>query len=516
TIKVIKMYTIYHPVAVTAAATIGAMLFGFDISSVSAFVTTRQYLEYFNHPGPFLQGVITSAMPAGSAIASLFSGFITNRIGHKAISQLSAWIWIIGAIIQAFSTNVVYLIIGRFISSIAIGLCSSQIPVWISELSPKHMRGCLISIFQWSITWGICIMFYISYGCTFIDGPLSFKIAWGIQVVPGLFFSVFVFFLPQSPRWLASRNEWDKAQHIISRVNNKADNNSPEVLAEIEEIKEAVKIDRDSVGYTALFAKGSRKRTFIGFFTQVWQQFTGMNIIMYYVTYVFRMAGYKGTSNLLVSSIQYVLNVIMTVPALLFIDKWGRRPTFIYGAILMAILLYAESTFMAIGGRYVSSYDGSDNIRWTMEEHVNLAKAAIACSYLFVCVFACTWGPCAWIYVSEIFPHNQRTKANGLCTFANWTFNFVLAIFVPSAFKNIQWKTFIVFAVFCTIMTIHVYLMFPETCGRSLEEIEKVWQEKIPAWKTKVVGVSKSSKNNGSYSDEIKVKMTENDHRYDA
>ncbi|KAG4300658.1 hypothetical protein PCANB_003113 [Pneumocystis canis] len=499
------MYTIYHPVVVATAATVGAMLFGFDISSVSAFITAQQYREYFNYPTPFLQGIITSAMPAGSALASLFSGFITNKIGHKAISQISAWIWIAGAIIQSASQNIVQLVIGRFISSIAIGLTSSQIPVWISELSPKDRRGCLISIFQWSITWGICIMFYISYGCTWIKGPTSFRVAWGLQTVPGLIFSIFVFFLPQSPRWLASHDRWEEAQYIISRVNKKTDCNCPEVVAEIEEIRKAVKTDKDSLGYSALFSKGSRKRTFIGFFTQVWQQFTGMNIIMYYVTYVFRMAGYKGSSNLLVSSIQYVLNVIMTIPALLFIDKWGRRSTFIYGSILMAILLYAESAFMAIGGRYISDYDGNDNVRWTMEDHTNLAKAAITCSYLFVCVFACTWGPCAWIYVSEIFPHNQRTKANGLCTFANWTFNFVLAIFVPTAFKNIQWKTFIIFAVFSTIMAIHVYLMFPETCGRSLEEIEHLWRENVPAWKTKPLRTNFDEHTKKTYDDKNEV-----------
>ncbi|KAG5440374.1 hypothetical protein PCK2_000507 [Pneumocystis canis] len=494
------MYTIYHPVVVAVAATVGAMLFGFDISSVSAFINAQQYREYFNYPTAFVQGLITSAMPAGSALASLFSGFVTNRIGHKALSQTSAWIWIAGAIIQSVSQNVTQLVVGRFISSIAIGLTSSQIPIWIAELSPKEMRGCLISIFQWSITWGICIMFYLSYGCTSIEGPASFRVAWGLQTVPGVIFSIFVFFLPQSPRWLASHDRWEEAQYIIAKVNNKIDCNCPEVVAEIEEIREAIKIDKDSVGYAALFAKGSRKRTFI-----VWQQFTGMNVIMYYVTYVFRMAGYKGSSNLLVSSIQYVLNVIMTIPALLFIDKWGRRATFIYGAVLMAILLYAESTFMAVGGHYISDYDGNENIRWTMEANPNLAKAAIACSYLFVCVFACTWGPCAWIYVSEIFPHNQRTKASGLCTFANWTFNFVLAIFVPSAFRNIQWKTFIIFAVFSTVMAIHVFLMFPETCGRSLEEIENVWRENIPAWKTKPVRKIKSEHRKKSY-DESEVK----------
>ncbi|KTW28185.1 hypothetical protein T552_02044 [Pneumocystis carinii B80] len=480
------MYTIYHPVAIAAAATTGAMLFGFDISSMSAFVTAPQYLEYFNRPSSLLQGVITSSMPIGSAIASFFSGYVTNKLGHRSINQIGAWIWIVGSIVQATSINAVHLIIGRFISSIAIGLCSSQIPVWISELSPKKYRGSLVSIFQWSITWGICIMFYLSYGCTKIKGPLSFRVAWGLQVVPGFIFSFLVLFLPQSPRWLASHDRWEEAQFIISKVNNSNNFNSPEVVSEIKDIKEAVESDKDSVGYLALFSKGSRTRTFVGFFTQVWQQFTGMNIIMYYVTNVFQMAGYSGVSNLLISSIQYVLNVIMTVPALLFIDRWGRRPTFIYGAVLMAILLFAESIFMAIGGHYVPSYHGSEYIRWTMEGHRNLANAVIACSYLFVCVFAPTWGPCAWIYVSEIFPHNQRTKANGFCTFANWTFNFILAIFVPTAFKNIQWKTFLIFATFSVTMAIHVYLMFPETCGRSLEEIEQIWRDKVPAWKTKV------------------------------
>lgn len=481
------MFKVYNPYVTACVACIGGMLFGFDISSVSAFVGQPAYNDYFNTPDSLTQGGITSSMAGGSFLGSLVSGLLSDRFGRKFVISLSSVVWIIGAAIQCSAQNIGQLIAGRLIAGIAIGFASSQVPVYVAELAPAKIRGRLVGLFQWSVTWGIMIMFYISYGCTKIDGPASFRTAWGIQMVPGLMLLVGTLILPESPRWLANKDRWEETIDIVSRVNGGGDVNHPDVLIEIEEIKEVVRIDREakSVKLFDLFKKDSINRTMVGVWAQIWQQLTGMNVMMYYIVTVFNMAGYEGDANLVASSIQYVINVVMTVPALLFIDRWGRRPLLLFGCVFMWTWLFAEGGILAT---YAIPIDGlPDNPNVTIfipEDHKPAAKAVIACSYLFVATFAPTWGPGIWIYCSEIFPLRQRALANGLCAAMNWIFNFALGMFVPSAFKNISWKTFIIFGVFCVVMAIHVFLLFPETKGKSLEEIDQIWANNVPAWRS--------------------------------
>jgi len=219
-----------------------------------------------------------------------------------------------------------------------------------------------------------------------------------------------------------------------------------------------------------------------------------MNVMMYYITYVFAMAGLKGNNMLVSSSIQYVINVVMTIPALIWIDRWGRRPMFLVGALLMMTWLFINAGVMATYG-HAAPKGGLNGIAaesWIMEGAP--AKVVIACSYLFVASFAPTWGPASWIYPPELFPLRVRGKAVALSTSANWAFNFALGYFVPPAFENIQWKVYILFGVFCATMFIHVFFLFPETAGKSLEEVETMFTDPkgikyigTPAWRTGVV-----------------------------
>jgi MFS family permease len=198
------------------------------------------------------------------------------------------------------------------------------------------------------------------------------------------------------------------------------------------------------------------------------------------------MAGLTGNTGLIASSIQYVINVFMTVPALIWMDRWGRRPMFVIGAVLMMTWLFANAGLMASYGRPAPP-GGLDNIAeqsWQIEGAP--ARAVIACTYLFVASYAPTWGPASWVYPPELFPLRVRGKAVALTTSSNWIFNFALSYFVPPAFVNIQWKVYIIFGVFCAAMAAHTFFMFPETAGKTLEDIEEMFMEGIPAWKTKV------------------------------
>ncbi|KAJ9499016.1 high affinity glucose transporter [Exophiala xenobiotica] len=198
------------------------------------------------------------------------------------------------------------------------------------------------------------------------------------------------------------------------------------------------------------------------------------------------MAGLTGNTNLIASSIQYVINVGMTIFALIFIDRWGRRWPLMIGSTFMAIWMWANAGLLASYGKPAppGGVDGVPEESWQISGAP--ARAVIACTYLFVASFAPTWGPCSWVYPPELFPLRVRGKAVAVTTASNWIFNFALSYFVPPAFENIKWKTYLVFGCFCTAMTIHVFFCFPETAGRTLEEVDEIFSSNIKPWNTHV------------------------------
>lgn len=173
------------------------------------------------------------------------------------------------------------LIIGRIINGFCVGICSAQVPVYISEIAPPSKRGRLVSMQQWAITWGIMIMYFICYGSSTVKGDASFRIPWGVQMVPAVLLGLALFFLPESPRWLAKQDRWEEAQHVLQIVHGKGDPNSPFVHQEMEEIREVVEFERHNadVTYLELLKPHMINRTMIGVFTQIWSQLTGMNVM---------------------------------------------------------------------------------------------------------------------------------------------------------------------------------------------------------------------------------------------
>lgn len=278
------MHTVGNVYAIAAVAVVGGGLFGFDISSMSAIISTKAYLCYFNQgpqyldtdgqcsgPAPDVQGGITASMPGGSWLGALISGYLSDMLGRKKAIQIGSIIWIIGSIIVCASQNIGMLIAGRIINGLSVGICSAQVPVYITEIAPPSKRGRLVGCQQWAITWGILIMFYVSYGCSFINGTAAFRVPWGLQMLPAIFLFVAMMFLPESPRWLARQDRWEESVQVLTSVHGRGDPNSPFVAKEMAEIREVVEFERANSDFTywELLKPGMINRTHIGIFTQV-------------------------------------------------------------------------------------------------------------------------------------------------------------------------------------------------------------------------------------------------------
>lgn len=484
----IKLPKIYNTYFVAFVATVGGMLFGFDISSMSAIIDTEQYNAYFNTPAGVVQGAIGSALAAGSVVGSIIAGPISDKIGRRDSIMFACLWWLAGTAVQTATNGIGSLIAGRILNGVCVGLTSSQVPVYLAEISRKEKRGAIIAIQQLAIEWGILIMYFIGYGCQFIPGPASFRTAWAIQFVPCVFLMCGLPFLPRSPRWLAKVDRTEEAIQTLANIHAGGDTHSPLVTAEWEEITMTMVAERSAVpGWRKFVINGMWKRTLAGFTVQMWQQNSGANVMTYYVVYIFLMAGLTGNTNLVASGVQYALFVIFTTIMFFYIDKVGRRGLLIYGALAMAACHFVVGGILSTGEIVPGGVNGNPNV--LIEVSGSKANTVIAFSYLLIIVYALTLAPVAWVYAAEVWSLETRATGMGISALGNWLFNFALGLYIPPGFQNIKWGMFIVFGAMCVLGAIQFYFTYPETCNKTLEEIEELFGENAPKpWTTRPGG----------------------------
>ncbi|KAG1453612.1 hypothetical protein G6F46_006560 [Rhizopus delemar] len=458
-------------------AAIAGIMFGFDIGSNSGVIGTIQYKDYFHDPDSLLQGGINSALSAGCFVGALFAGYPADRFSRKYTLIGASALFIVGSLLQAAANGVPMLCVGRALNGLSVGVTSTVVPVYQSEIAPKEIRGRLVSVQQWSITWGIFLAFWIQYGCQFIQNTAAFRIPWAVQAVPAIILVAGLWFFPFSPRWLASQGRLEEAAQVLADIHGSGDVNHPRVKQEMYEMKATIDFEENVASHSLidLFKPGLFHRVCLGVCLQIWQQLTGMNIIMFYVVLLFEQAGVGDDQQaiLLSSGISYVINVVMTVPAILFVDKWGRRPTLIFGALMMSIFLWAVGGILATQAWSVDPISGKWRVNIVGKEKIN---GMVACIYLFVATFATTWGPLGWVYPAEIYPMRVRARAVSLSTASNWLFNWVLNFIVPLLMERIRYGLYFLFAAFNTLMCLHIFISYPETKGYTLEEMDVVFQ----------------------------------------
>ncbi|KAK0649096.1 general substrate transporter [Cercophora newfieldiana] len=471
----IKLPTIYNVYLVAIIATLGGMLFGFDISSMSAIVVTEQYIDYFDNPSGLIQGAIGSALAGGSVVGSLIAGPLSDKIGRRDSIFVACLPWLVGTAVQVGYQNFGQLITGRVLKGLTVGITSSQVPVYLAEIAQVEKRGSLVIIQQLAIEFGILIMYFIGYGCAFIPGTASFRTAWGMQFVPCFFLMLGLPFLPRSPRWLAKVGRQEEAIRVLAEIQAGGNIEDARLIAEWEEIVTVMQAEQEAgPGWRKFVKNGMWKRTMAGMTVQAWQQLAGANVIVYYLTYIAQMAGLRGNVAMVTSGIQYAVFIVFTGIMWLFIDKTGRRTLLVWGALGMGLCTSSS----------VASWPPNANIVIAVNSG-HPANTVILFSYLLIVVYALTLAPVGWIY-AEVWSLGTRATGMSLAALSNWIFNFALGMFTPPAFVNITWKLFIIFGVLCMAAAVWFYVFYPETCGKTLEEVEVLFSNNGPKpWNTK-------------------------------
>ncbi|KZP16666.1 general substrate transporter, partial [Athelia psychrophila] len=426
------------------------------------------------------QSVIVSLLSAGCFAGALLGVPTADYLGRRAAICMVSAIFVLGVIVQIAPTNNLNAFIaGRFVAGLGVGALSALVPLYQGEVSPKALRGAFVSCYQVMITIGIVIAYIVDYGTRNINGAAAYKIPIGLQVIWGVMLCAGTPFLPVSPRQSMLAGDVEKARDVIARMHG-IPHDDPLVQAYIDEMAEKIEEEKHSgASYIDCFNfKNDLKtgqRTLIGCCVQSFQQLTGANFIFYYGTSIF--GAINPSLNSYVSQIIFgLLDMIGTLPGLYCLDRFGRRRTMIAGSLVMGLsyMLYA------VIGSYALYPDN---------DATQLAKTGPGGGMLFsICIFVlaygCSWGPGGWVNTGEIAPLRTRAKQLSFVSASNWIWNFLLSYFSPPISAKIGAKYGFVFFGANFLAALFVYLFVPEMAGLSLEEINGLFQDGVPARKS--------------------------------
>ncbi|MDR1153733.1 MAG: sugar porter family MFS transporter [Bacteroidales bacterium] len=443
---------------ISLASAMGGLLFGYDWVVIGG---AKPFYEVFFGiaDAPAMQGWAMGSAILGCLAGVMVSGSLSDRYGRKPLLMVAAAVFIIASIGTGAVNSVSWFITYRILGGIGIGIASNLSPMYIAEVSPAGVRGRFVSINQLTIVLGILaaqianwlIAEPVTAGEDILaswNGQTGWRWMFRACAVPASLFFVMVFFIPESPRWLATRLHHEQAETILARIGGR-----DYARNELGEIKSTVQKTAQKTSFRMLFEGRMPKILLIGMVIAAFQQWCGINVIFNYAQEIFAAAGY-GVSDILFNIVVTgVTNVIFTFVGMYAVDRLGRRALLLFGAAGLACI------YAILGACYCFHVTGIAVLC--------LVVLAIAC-------YAMTLAPVVWVVISEIFPTRIRGMAMAVATFSLWTACFVLTYTFPLLNKGLgSYGTFWLYGIICVLGFIFIRAMLSETKGKSLEEIEK-------------------------------------------
>jgi sugar porter (SP) family MFS transporter len=438
-----------HRNAVTRAAAltaVGGVLFGYDTGVVGGVLPN--IASDFSLTSPFDKGLVVAILLAGASIGALVAGRIADQLGRRYTILLTSVVFVVGLLISSLAPQLWLFWIGRFVIGLGVGSTSFVVPLYIGEIAPPERRGALVSLNQLSVTIGILVSELVAY---FLAGHGDWRFSVGLALLPAVVLGIGVISEPESPAWLVRQNREDDARRVLATLRD----SDQAIEDEIDNVK-AVAAEEQKGSIAELLDARLRPALMLGVMLAIIQQITGINTVIYFAPTVLQEAGLGKSASLLALVIVGVTNVVMTLVAIRFLDRVGRRPLLIWGMVGMIVGILALAATFAIG------------------IHGNGAIFATIALAFYVGAFAVSLGPVVWLLIAEIFPLRVRGQAASIATMANWAANLVVAVSYLSIIAAIgRTGTFVTYGVITALSLIYVIKMVPETNGLSLTEVEK-------------------------------------------
>jgi SP family galactose:H+ symporter-like MFS transporter len=446
-----KTRNFVYVVCLTSA--LAGLLFGLDIAYVNGALI---YIKRDFHLDQSQEELIAGYLLAGAALGSVFSGWLSRRIGRKKtliFAALMFTVFTVGGILSQTFSAFLY---NRFLIGVGVGVASFIAPLYLSEIAPYKIRGGLIATYQLMITIGILLMFISNYELSHTE---SWRIMLSVLLIPSVFMLISCMFLPESPKWLMLKGKQDKARKVLLTIRD----SEAEVDSEINDIRNNLHLFDH--GFKLLKQPYFIKVIILGILLQALQQFSGMNAFMYYSGQIFESAGFHNPN--FATIIVGIVNVGTTLIAIKYVDKIGRKPIMYFGITLLVISAFTVGYIFHIA---------------STEALTSFYKLSLLIfCLLFIFAFALSLGPVIWIICSEIFPLNGRDLGVTFSTTSNWICNTIIGSYTLTWFSTFGVSgTFWFFGFMCMLGFILIRFFTPETKDISLEKIESNLQANLP------------------------------------
>ncbi|KAJ5631715.1 Major facilitator superfamily domain general substrate transporter [Penicillium longicatenatum] len=453
---------------VTATATMGFLLFGYDQGVMSSIIDSNAFFTLLPqlNGNSTLQGTVTALYEIGCLIGAVFMLIFGDWLGRRKAIMSGAFIMILGVIIQVTSYHrhdpMVQFIIGRIVTGVGNGMNTSTIPTYQAECSRTSNRGLLICIEGGTIAFGTLIAYWIDFGASYGPTDLVWRFPIAFQCIFGVFIIVGMAFLPESPRWLLTRERLEEGERVIAALQGQSIGSHEVTLQKniiLDSIRASGQVSKNTP-FSAVFTGGKTqhfRRMLLGASSQLMQQIGGCNAVIYYLPILFKQSvGLTGRMPTILGGVNMVVYAIFATLSWFLIERVGRRKLFLYGTIGQMVSMIIVFACLIPG---------------TTEA----AKGAAVGLFTYIASFGATWLPLPWLYPAEISPIKTRAKANALSTCSNWLFNFLIVMVTPIMIAHISWGTYLFFAVVNACFLPIIYFFYPETARRSLEEIDLIF-----------------------------------------
>ncbi|KAF4935942.1 Quinate permease [Colletotrichum fructicola] len=468
--------------ALACSACFGGLIFGIDTGVIGGVLRINEFRQLYDLVEKTglersnLSANIVSTLQAGCFVGALLAAQAADRFGRRPVLIWAAGgISVTGVILQAAASGHLAAI---FVSGFGTGFASMVNPLYVAENAPRAIRGGLTGIYQLFIVFGIFLAYWINYGCIqHVTGTARYMVPLVIQGVPPVLLMISMSLCNESPRHLAKQDKWEEAMSVLSRI-RALPLDHPYVAAEFADIKSSIEDENailDGMSFMSLqkemwLVPANRKRAIISILLMFFQQMTGTNAINYYAPQIFATLGVEGTENeLFATGIYGLVKLIAVLVFLIFVaDSLGRRKSLLWTGIGQALTMLYVGVFVA-----VAKPQDQDGGQVTPAGYV-----ALVCVFLFACMFQFGWGPCCWIYVSEIATTRLRATNVSFAAATQWLYNFVVSRAVPPMLETMGtggFGTYIFFCGWCLVMTAFVWFFIPETKGLSLEAMNHLF-----------------------------------------
>ncbi|KAL4938453.1 hypothetical protein BDV06DRAFT_231868 [Aspergillus oleicola] len=447
-------------------AAVGSLLYGIDSGIVSTVIAQPEFLEYFDPFTPSIKGAVVSTFGAGTVFGVFFAGWSADALGRKRTISIGAVIALIAGIIQAATVHVGMLIAGRIVGGFAVGIMNMTIPIYNSEIAPSHKRGLIAGLHAQFVGFGFAMANWVGFGCSYATGDFQWRFPLAFQCAPALIILIGIYWLPYSPRWLLEKERDEEALAVIKRLHGKASDDSS-VRAEFHQMREQLRFEKSQyvAGWADLVNRPSNRRRFIlAVLVQAFTQLSGINVINYYQTDLYKGLGMEGHNVTLLAGIYGLVGPVANLVCLYYVDTWGRKKTLWITGIAMTLDM---ALVMGLSG----GFQNSDNM---------VAKGfTIAFIFCFSMIYSLGYNSIHYIYVPEIMSMAIRAKGSSISVVCNVVINIIFNQISPVAFNNVGYRYYALFICTNIVGATVVFFYFPETKGKTLEEIGEIFGDSV-------------------------------------